>query len=235
MHDSSKSRLTVRHRSPAMCILCGVAPCHEELPVCGDCISILQESMTKKCRNCGRDAHLCDCSENEKSKFVMFYTDNVGSHYLVRFMKERGDGCGMDFVAELMIVASGIDPSEFDAVTFVPRTPRNRRRQGHDQGRELAKAVSARYGIEYIEPLVRLRGGEQKYLSYMARVKNMQNRIRLRADFSVEKKYKKLLLVDDIRTTGATIRACRAVLTGNVARAVVPVTVCRNNIKKKQN
>ena len=57
----------------------------------------------------------------------------------------------------------------------------------------------------------------------------MKNRFVIRSDYDTEVKYKKLLLVDDVTTTGATIQACADILRGAVARAVIPLVIARTD------
>ena len=55
-------------------------------------------------------------------------------------------------------------------------------------------------------------------------MKNIKGSYRIRKKYNVNEKYNKILLVDDIYTTGATMKVCADLLRGNVAHAVVPLT-----------
>jgi predicted amidophosphoribosyltransferase len=66
---------------------------------------------------------------------------------------------------------------------------------------------------------------EQKYLSGAQREKSMYGRYR--AIPKAIEHYPRLLLVDDLYTTGATMRACSRMLRQNGAKSVSCVTLAR--------
>lgn len=133
----------------------------------------------------------------------------------------------MDFLAEIAIKACGINPRSFDGVTYVPRLKRRARRYGHDQSKEFAKSISRAFGIPIVHTMKRVGGRDQKLLSRAQRMKNIQNRYKLKN--IPEEKYNRLLLVDDIITTGATIKVCSDLLRGNVAKSVSALVLAKTD------
>ncbi len=97
-------------------------------------------------------------------------------------------------------------------LTYVPRSPEAIRRYGFDQMREIAKILAKNLEIP-CRVLLRhhSHGGQQKMLSAIQRQKNAQNIYDL-ARFSRPEPGSRLLLIDDVVTTGESMRRCRDLL-----------------------
>lgn len=106
-----------------------------------------------------------------------------------------------------------------DVVTWVPASRRQARRRGYDQGRELALAAARPLGLP-ARPLLRRAGREAQA---------GRNRIDRLAGPSLQARGRcrpaRVLLVDDVATTGASLARAAAVLraagAGSVSAAVV--------------
>lgn len=106
----------------------------------------------------------------------------------------------------------------FDAAAWVPMTEAGRRKRGYDQSRLLAEAAAGALGIPCLSLLEKTREtGIQHELSRRGREENVKNAYRAvrRADGMT------VLLVDDIVTTGSTLRECAGALYRAGAKRVV--------------
>lgn len=213
-------------------MICGFNACYDDLPVCSNCLPDLQGVLTARCVNCGRTPSLCQCTDSDKHRFAFFYK-GLQAQRLIYYIKTNLDGRAMDFLAEIAVSACGIKPGSYDGVTYVPRMRKRVRRYGHDQAKEFAEAISKKYNIPLVHTLNRIGGKEQKLLSRSERLKNIIGRYSLLNE--PDEKYKKLLIVDDIYTTGATMKACVELLRGKVARSVVSLTFAKTNFEDKKN
>ena len=96
--------------------------------------------------------------------------------------------------------------------------------RGFNQAAVLAKQLSAELGIPWEELLVRVKKTDpQKGLGSSDRLKN------LRGAFEAEEtagKWKRVLLVDDIYTTGSTAEICSRALLGAGVKQVFVFAVC---------
>ncbi len=107
----------------------------------------------------------------------------------------------------------------FDVVTSVPLHREKQRQRGFNQSREIALRVAEEMGLPYEETLVRtVNTVSQTRLSYRERLRNMKGAFSLGKDVDV--RGKRILLVDDVVTTGATMKECAAVLRSAGAKRV---------------
>lgn len=106
---------------------------------------------------------------------------------------------------------------DFDALVPVPMSRSKERRRGYNQAELLARELSKKTGIRCrTDFLARRRGGETQ--STLAR---KERRANVRDAFRASRKVSEraILLVDDITTTGETLRACaHELLRGDAAR-----------------
>lgn len=93
-----------------------------------------------------------------------------------------------------------------EAVVPVPMYRAKKRRRGYNQAELFARAVAERMGLACLpQAVARVRDTQpQKKLNVEERKKNLQNAFQM-TEFIVQ--YKKVLLVDDIYTTGSTAEA----------------------------
>jgi ComF family protein len=111
-----------------------------------------------------------------------------------------------------------------DVVTWVPLSRRRRARRGFDQAELLARAVARRSGIPVARLLLRVRETRAQ-----ARLTGADRRRALAGAFaSVRDPPWRVLLVDDVLTTGSTAAACAEVLQESGARRVVVLTAGRS-------
>lgn len=112
-------------------------------------------------------------------------------------------------------VARAASELRADTIVPVPSTALRRMQRGFDPPEIIATAVSRVVGAPVCEALVRVRGGAQAARARADRAANARRG--WRATRSMQGR---VLLVDDIMTTGATARACADELLGAGAREV---------------
>jgi ComF family protein len=114
----------------------------------------------------------------------------------------------------------------FDAIVPVPLHWRRQWQRGFNQSELLANGVAKRLGIPSIKALRRVRPTQtQAGLSNAGRRKNVAAAFRIRRRCSV--KGKRILLIDDVMTTGSTAAACALALKRAGATKVVLLTIAR--------
>lgn len=96
-----------------------------------------------------------------------------------------------------------------DAVTFVPMTVDKQKQRGYNQSELLAGQLANCLGLPLLPCLVQEREtGVQHLLNKQQRIKNLKGAYRTTGNLEG----RSLLLVDDIVTTGMTLRECAATL-----------------------
>lgn len=114
----------------------------------------------------------------------------------------------------------------YDRIVPVPLHWRRRWQRGFNQAALLAQAVARRYGTRIRPVLRRVRAtAVQAGLSHSGRRANVAGAFRVRRGEQLEGR--RVLLVDDVMTTGATAAACAAALKQAGARYVAVLTVAR--------
>ena len=113
---------------------------------------------------------------------------------------------------------------DFDAVVPVPMSRRKERRRGYNQAELLARAVAKRIDIPCRMLLAKKNDGPTQ--SLLPRDRRAAN-VRHAFTGSRDAKGQSLLLIDDICTTGETVRACANELLRAGAAHVCAITVAK--------
>lgn len=118
-----------------------------------------------------------------------------------------------NFYAEKMAghISKSFSQLHFDVVTSVPISAKRRKHRGYNQSELLARAAAKLLNLPYYEYLIKTADNkEQHKLSEKQRQKNVKGVYQpINEDKIVGKN---ILLIDDIVTTGATLRECATVL-----------------------
>ena len=106
----------------------------------------------------------------------------------------------------LMAQASAVLPAGgFDAVVYVPLGKKRLREREYDQSQLLARNIGRFLGIPVLDALEKVKSTKTQHeLSRTERLHNLDKAFRCKARLEG----KRVLLVDDIVTTGATLREC---------------------------
>ena len=91
-----------------------------------------------------------------------------------------------------------------DVIVFVPCSEHSFAKRGFDHGRYLARALSAKLETPVADCFVRKKGSEQKQLGAALRLENSKESLFPKKNAEKAVAGKRVLLVDDIMTTGAS-------------------------------
>lgn len=207
----------------ARCDICGEVISVGERR-CADCLSA-KRIEGKTCRYCGKPKSECKCSDSGYNKpryngiFAPYYYDGSIKN-AVRRLKfsgytELADTMGREIADTIRKRAT----TTFDIVTFVPISPKKKKRRGFNQAELIAQKVAAELGVSFVPTLNKIISTDsQRTKSGRHRGGNVFGVYDLAKDVSVESKI--ILVVDDVRTTGATLSECADMLKIYGAKAV---------------
>ncbi len=113
-----------------------------------------------------------------------------------------------------------------DAIVPVPLHSSRLRKRRYNQAAELSRPLARRIGLDYWpDALVRTRATRPQANSPAARWENVRTAFALKPGAKVAGK--RIVLIDDVFTTGATLRACARVLCAAGAAQVTVVVLAR--------
>ena len=209
------------------CDICGRETFGANL--CEDCAKTITVNDKATCPVCGRKTvrpELClECKEKPPVfiRAISLFVYDGGGAILVKKFK-TGAAYLKDYFADGIFKKLKNFP-EYDCIVGVPMTPRAKRKRGYNQSELLAKAVAERAKKPHIRGVIEKfkETGAQKNLTRKERSEN------LHGCFKVVKREevvgKRVLVVDDILTTGATADEIAKTLLKAGAAAVYLATV----------
>ena len=211
--------------APPTCTACR-RPLGSAAPLlCPDCTRSLPWLRRPGCPRCGLPRHRRGGCPAAGAAFALAWAplayEGVARD-LVRALKFRGALP----VAQLMAaqVAAGLPPAlrGVDAVVPVPPHPGRRRRRGFDPAGVLARALAPRLGLPLAACLTR--GGGRRQVGTGEAQRRDPHRLTVAARGEPPRR---VLLVDDVHTTGATLDACARALAAGGSGWIVGVTSAR--------
>ncbi|MCM1157904.1 MAG: ComF family protein [Bacteroidales bacterium] len=213
---------------PARCPFCGEIRPFGELLVCGGCLKGLKRVAPPYCMRCGKtvdseETEYCgDCERIPKSYergFPAFVYQGAVKTAIYDFKYKNQRSYGALFARFIcLFYEEQIKALRIDGIVPVPVHRRKKRLRGCNQAEVLAKQMGRRLRIPvFPDYLVRTEDtSPQKELDDRARIKNLKNAFKMGEN---KIKLSKVLLVDDIYTTGATVEACtRVMLSGGTEK-----------------
>lgn len=211
---------------PARCPVCNEIG-QRHMHLCEDCEENISR-ITDRCLSCGCPRTGCTCSKHNFSLFLAspFLYENQLREAIHRF-KFGGETDLVKFFGKetAECVAKEFGDVKFDVVTCVPQTKLKHRQRGYNQSALLAKEIAKHLNLPYDELLlIKTREtADQHNLKGKERINNLKDAFAAEKPDSTSNKT--ILLVDDIKTTGATLNECRKTLIKAGANAVCCATI----------
>lgn len=218
---------------PPRCLACG-ATIGRGGAMCGPCWTRLRFITPPLCDCCGfpfarsegEDALCADCLREPPpfahARCALVYDD--ASRPLILDFKHRDRHEGNDAFAAWMRQAAGPLLDDASVISPVPLHRWRLLRRRYNQSALLAGSLAKAADLRFVpDALIRVRHTpSQGGLSAPQRRLNLQGAIALNERRRQQLDGARVVLVDDVYTTGATVRACaRALMRGGVASVVV--------------
>jgi len=206
---------------PPKCILCG---------------KILRKDETDLCHGCRVDS-----PEFPQGKLKLQFIDSFAAVWyyegsvrksLLRYKFYHARNLASGYGRFLAMKAIQEAPEGFDLITWVPISSLRKLTRGYDQDELLAKAVASELGYAAVPTLKKIRHNppQSGIAGQAKRRANVLGIYRCIDEIGVQGK--RILLIDDILTTGATASECaRVLLTAGAAEVHCAVVAAVRNHK----
>lgn len=206
----------------------------EEL-ICKECNKGLERVISPVCLKCGKpvesqEQEYCkDCDKisktYEKGFPVFLYNDKMKKS-ITRFKYNNKREYAKFYGCEIVrTYGKQIKDLQIEVIIPVPVHKSRLRKRGFNQAELIGKEVAKGLGIECRTDLVfrTKKTVAQKELNDKQRIKNLKKAFNIGEN---EVQFKKVLLIDDIYTSGATIEAITWILMTNGVEKVYYTSVC---------
>lgn len=205
-----------------------------EFQLCENCLKNLDSIDGETCSKCGdrlKDGILrCEYCEGfgyefDSNRSVCYYTDV--SSKIVKGLKYGGRKYYAKHIARLMTKDKKFF-EKFDLITYVPVGKKRLRSRGFNQAEEIANEISKLVNIPAVSLLSKtIENKNQAKLSQKERLENLKGTFDIDTSNKDKIKGKKILIVDDVFTTGATLSECAKVLKSQKPKTVCSITFAK--------
>ena len=208
---------------PSKCILCGKTLKRGEMDLCGTC-------RTSVPRHPGQGRKLQFLDSWTSVWYYEGYTRSSILRYKFRNARHYADGYGRLLAMKLLEEY----PEGFDVITWIPISRLRKFRRGYDQVELLAKAVGRELGMKPVRTVKKIRHNppQSGLKDFSQRRANVLGVYRVTDPEIICGK--RVLLLDDIITTGATAGECaRVLLTAGAAEVHCGAVAAAGDNKRK--
>jgi ComF family protein len=225
---------------PPSCPTCGAALSDPDRDLfCADCRSGIQRVANPLCPSCGLPHttpqgadHLCEecilsAPPFSVARSLGFYTGTLLD--AIHLFKYHGKISTGEALGRMMAQTSydRLTLGNYSLTIPVPLHPKRLRERGFNQSLILARQVSKRFSI----PVDFLALGGTVHTEAQVTLSGRARRLNVRGAFSVRDRGRvaeeRIVLIDDVYTTGSTVRECARVLLHSGAREVAVLTLAR--------
>lgn len=204
---------------------------------------VLEAIFPKFCCGCGRiNTYLCANCYNEIDLISLPITLNLEQNYLSQVRAAayyHGVTAAMiktlkyDSVKKISFTLAQLiyHTVELPSIDIITATPLHREREksrGFNQSELVAQQLSQLLNVSYVQQLERIKftTPQAEISDYQKRRENVYGHFSLKKNFDIKEiQNKKILIIDDVCTTGSTLNECARVLTQAGAASVYGCTV----------
>ena len=193
-------------------------------PFCAKCSEPFDGAITTtfSCANCAHRVLYFDAAVSA------YRSRGIARHVILNF--KYGKQIHLRHLVAQWVIAAFEDPRlrdrRFDAIVPVPLHPARQRERGFNQASLLAERLVPHLGVSVRPVLQRVRfTTTQTAFDRSERIQNLRDAFRLRKKADVRNW--RVLLIDDVLTTGSTLSECARVLKEDGAHSVYAATAAR--------
>ena len=220
---------------------CGICECMlEKEGLCPDCWSKIRWISKPKCRICGQpfttemdllDSVCAQCSSKKPyfdKAISVFVYDDFSKKIILKF--KHSDATYLaEMLAKWMFRAATLEIESSDLIIPVPIHFTKRLKRKYNQSELLAQKISEISGVKYEPRILK----KIKQTSPQEGLSGNQRRKNVIGSFGINEKYehllknKRILLIDDVFTTGSTVNECAKVLKKHGTKEIFVLTIAK--------
>ncbi|MBQ8177602.1 MAG: ComF family protein [Clostridia bacterium] len=221
-----------------VCHCCGteIGDDDREDSLCPKCRERLPYRHEQTCPICGCYTHtLSPCKRCQiamppyKQALAPFDYTGAIRRMIINY-KDNGSPWLAPYIAKYLITYAKAMELTADYLVYVPSSDKAIKTRGFEHNKKVATLICTALDMPLTEPLHRVyQKKDQSNLTYEERYQNVQGSFILREDYDRSLLIgKKILLIDDVMTTGATVTTCAQILKNNGAQEIIILTLARS-------
>lgn len=187
--------------------------------ICGKCHSSIETVYKKACPVCGREPCMCSGDNFYDRALVPLRYETLVKEGVLSLKRGNNKNFG-EYTGKLLagIMKNEMPDLEFDMIMPVPMSPASFRKRGFNQAEIIAGEIASAFDIPLVTDVLIKQDTDssQHYLNKSQRMKNI-SAIKIR---ETDLTGKRIIICDDVITTGSTINRCARLLKNSGSETV---------------
>lgn len=209
------------------------------LALCSACRAFYEKEKREHCPHCGKPHVFCECNLDCYRYFHLLpyhpHDSDSIARKLVLCAKTHASRSLLRFEAKelsALLQVRGILHDRY-VITYVPRSRHSRMEYGFDQAELLAKALAKELDFAFASFFKHKGNAKQKTLTALERSSNAAASYVLDGDHAFYARGKRIILLDDVVTTGSSMKSCANLLRRAGAVEVVLLSLARTVVSSE--
>ena len=193
--------------------------------------------IEEKCMVCDEDGFIGICpscksrinkAKNEGSILSYGFYGGILKSLILKFKYVSNYNVGY-LLANFLIEIIKESEIDIDIICYIPMIRKDERKRGFNQCKLIANEIGYNLNIPVSNCIKKVKHTkEQKKLTKEERIKNLIGAFEVTSNEDI--KNKRVLLIDDVMTTGATIGECTKILKKSGVKEIIVLTIAKSNI-----
>lgn len=193
--------------------------------------------IEERCMVCDEEGFIGICpscksrinkAKNEGSILSYGFYGGILKSLILKFKYESNYNVGY-LLANFLIEIIKESEIDIDIICYIPMIRKDERKRGFNQCKLIANEIGYNLNIPVSNCIKKVKHTkEQKKLTKEERIKNLIGAFEVKSNEDI--KNKRVLLIDDVMTTGATIGECTKILKKSGVKEIIVLTIAKSNI-----
>lgn len=193
--------------------------------------------IEERCMVCDEEGFIGICpscksrinkAKNEGSILSYGFYGGILKSLILKFKYESNYNVGY-LLANFLIEIIRESEIDIDIICYIPMIRKDERKRGFNQCKLIANEIGYNLNIPVSNCIKKVKHTkEQKKLTKEERIKNLIGAFEVTSNEDI--KNKRVLLIDDVMTTGATIGECTKILKKSGVKEIIVLTIAKSNI-----